>query len=72
MSSKVNIVNAKHFADSAKKLSAKVEYLDKTEITELDLNDAIPVKDRLGVHHVERVTTDFIEVYLNSNYKKNC
>ena len=70
-SSKAIIKNAKHFADYAnEKLNLHVIYLDKKEVTEINVDDSDPVPSCLLVHHAECVTENLIDTYKNSNYKK--
>ena len=51
-------------------LQIKVEYLDSSEITAFDLDDAIYVKGTLQLHHLECVTKSRIKFFFNSTYKK--
>ena len=68
--SKVILRDAKHFAEYAnEKLAINVAYLDKAEITVVYVKDSVPVSGTLTIHHVERVSSNLIELYKNSNYK---
>ena len=68
--SKVRLVDAKHFAEyTNEKLAINVAYLDKTEITVVNVKDSIPVPGTLQIHHVEWVSSNLIKLYKNSNYK---
>ena len=51
------------------KLDINVAYLDKAEITAVNVKDSVPVPGTLTIHHVEQVSSNFIELYKNSNYK---
>ena len=44
-------------------------YLDKAEITAVNVKDSVPVPGTLTIHHVEQVSSNLIELYKNSNYK---
>ena len=44
-------------------------YLDKAEITAVNVKDSVSVPGTLTIHHVEQVSSNLIELYKNSNYK---
>ena len=44
-------------------------YLDKAEITAVNVKDSVPVPGTVTIHHVEQVSSNLIELYKNSNYK---
>ena len=68
---KVIIKDAKHFADYANTvMNVRVEYLDKSDITLLNLNDAVYIYGTLQIHHLERVSQSEITFYYNSPYKQ--
>ena len=61
--SKVILRDAKHFAEYAnEKLAINVAYLDKAEITVVNVKDSVPVPGTLTIHHVERVSSNLIEL----------
>ena len=43
-------------------------YLDKAEITVVNVKESVPVPGTLTIH-VEQVSSNLIELYKNSNYK---
>ena len=66
------IKGAKRFADYAnEKFNLHVIYLDKKEVTEINVDDSVPTPGCLSVHHVKCVTENLIDTYKNSNYKKH-
>ena len=70
-SSRVIIKDAKDCANYADLiLQIIVEYLDSSEITAVDLDDAIYVKGTLQIHYSDRVTKSRIKFFFNSTYKK--
>ena len=65
-------MDAKHFASYANSiLEIQVEYLNKSDIIVLKLDDAIYIKGTLQIHHLERVGKSNINFYYNSTYKKS-
>ena len=46
-----------------------MEYLDNAEITVVNIKDSVLVPGTLTIHHVERVSSNRIELSKNSNYK---
>ena len=52
--STVILRDAKHFADNAnEKFAINVAYLDKDEITVINVKDSVPVPGTLKIHHVD-------------------
>ena len=55
--SKVVIKDAKHFAEYANNaMNVKIDYIDKSDVTVLDLSDAVYIYGTLQIHHLERVS----------------
>ena len=72
IASKVIIRDAKHFASYSNSiLEIQVEYLDKSDILVLKLDDAIYIKGTLQIHHLERVGKSKVNFYYNLTYKKS-
>ena len=44
-------------------------YFDKTEITAVNVKDSVLIPGTLIIHHVDRVSSNLIELYKNLNYK---
>ena len=69
LASKVLIHNAKEFATYGDiKLNIAVFYIDKSDVPDIDVTNAIYIKGTSNVHHVER-NDKAITFYENSNYK---
>ena len=67
--SKVILRDAKHFSEYAnEKLAINVACLDNTKITVVNKEDSAPAPGTLTIHHVERVSSNLIELYKNLNY----
>ena len=72
--SKVILRDAKQSAEYANEkldinVTYLVAYLDRVEMTVVNVKDSVPVPGTLTIHHVERVSSNLIELYKNSNYK---
>ena len=71
LSNKIVITNSKHFAQYVNDVcNSVILYLDKTDITEVDVTNAVYIPGMFQVHSVQRVGKSKLDFYTNSPYKK--
>ena len=70
-SSLIVIANAEHFARYANEVcKTEALYLDRTDITEIDVEHTVYIPGTLQVHSIQRVNESTLKFYFNSPYKQ--